>query len=66
MMFEYILVMKKSIHKSDYLDGLTLCEKNGLRLLSFALKKYNLGDYLSAFIFALASFEEFMKVYMIV
>jgi len=57
--------MSKRIPKSDFLEGLTLCEKNGLKFLSYSRKKLFNEEYLPAYIYGLISFEEFIKAYMI-
>ena len=57
--------MSKRIQKSDFLEGLSLCESNALRLFLLMLEKVIDGDLFSAFLYGVVSFEEFVKGFMI-
>lgn len=57
--------MSKRIYKQDYHEGLILCERNGLEFYRRSRESLNMRAWRSAFLFAVISFEEIVKAYMI-
>ena len=57
--------MSKNIDSKIYDDGLNLCEENGLKFYSLSVENRDKHEYLTAFLFGVVSFEEFVKAHMI-
>jgi len=57
--------MSKKINKTDYDEGLKICERNGLQFNLYAREEYSNRKWRSAYLFGVISFEEFVKCHMI-
>ena len=57
--------MSKKIEKSNYDEGLRVCEKNGLEFNLYARNEFSNRKWRWAYLYGVISFEEFVKCHMI-